>query len=66
MGILYDLKLKAESIIAERKLDPIKCLGQIGLKAGFMLPFIKDSTPDDPAKIDTLKKAIKAVLDADV
>ena len=52
MGKLFDLKQKAEKIIAEKNLDPIKFSGQIGLKAGFMLPFVKESTPDDPAKID--------------
>lgn len=66
MGKLFDLKQKAEKIIAEKKLDPIKYSGQIGLKAGFMLPFVKDSTPDDPAKIDALRKAIKTVLEVDV
>ncbi len=51
-----------EKIIKERKLDEFQTKGQIGLKAGLMITFIKPDTPDDINKIAALKKAVKEVL----
>jgi hypothetical protein len=62
MGKLFDLKQTAIKHIELKNLDKVKISGQIGLKAGMMLPFISESTPDDPAKIEALKKGIKEVL----
>jgi hypothetical protein len=66
MGKLYELKEKALSIIKEKNLDTVAFCGRIGLKAGLMLPFVKQETPDDPTKISNLRKAIKEVLNVDV
>ena len=66
MGKLYELKQKALQVIDEKKLDPIKYSGQIGLKCGMMLPFINANTPDDPTKIELMRKAIFSVLSVNV
>jgi hypothetical protein len=66
MGTLFELKEKAYKIIEEKKLDKIQFGGKIGLKAGFMLPFVVASTSDDKVKIDMLRKAISEVLDVNV
>ncbi len=66
MGKLFELKQKALQIIDEKKLDPVKHSGQIGLRSGMMLPFINANTPDDPVKIEQLRKAINSVLDVNL
>lgn len=62
MGWLYDARQKIEKAIDEKKLDPVKVKGAIGLKAGFLISMISQSTADDPAKADKLKKAAQEVL----
>ncbi len=62
MGKLYDARLAIEKIIDAKKLDAVKTKGEIGLKAGLMLAFINQSTPDDDAKLQKLKAAAKEVL----
>ena len=62
MSVLYDLRIKIDKTIEEKKLDASKVRGQIALQAGFMLSFILPSTPDDPAKIEKLKKAVASVM----
>jgi hypothetical protein len=62
VGQLYDAKLIIERVIAEKKLEPKLAMGQVGLKAGFLLAFVKADTPDDPAKLDKLRRAVKEVL----
>lgn len=62
MGQLNDARIKIEKIIEAKKLDPIKTKGQIGLKAGLMLAFVNAGTPDDSAKLEKLKLAVKEVL----
>jgi hypothetical protein len=62
MGQLFDMKEKIYKIIADKGLDQVKTSGQIGLKAGILLPFIKAETPDDDSKINNLKKATAEIL----
>ncbi|MEI9937596.1 MAG: hypothetical protein WDO69_10290 [Pseudomonadota bacterium] len=62
MGSLFDAKTKIESIIVERKLERSLTLGKIGLKAGFMLAFVKQDTPDDAEKLNKLRLAAQEVL----
>lgn len=45
MGALFDAKQLIERVVATRNLEPALTLGKIGLKAGFMLAFIKAETP---------------------
>jgi hypothetical protein len=62
MGILYDCRTKIEKAIEERKLDAAAVRGKITLQTGFLLSLVNASTPDDPTKLDKLKKAAADVL----
>jgi hypothetical protein len=62
MGVLYDLTVKIDKAIAVKQLDASAVRGKIALQAGFMLSFVTASTPDDPAKIEKLKKAVALVM----
>jgi hypothetical protein len=62
MGVLFDLKSKVDHAINERKLDGATVRGQFSLHTGFLLSLISPSTPDDPARIEKLKKAAMTVL----
>ena len=62
MGVLYDLKAKIEKVITEKKLDGSAVRGKIALQAGFLVSLISANSPDDPAKIDKLRKAAESVM----
>jgi len=62
MGALYELKQKVDATIAARKLNPSETKGQLSLRSGVLLALVGPSTPDDPAKIERLRAAMKAVL----
>ena len=62
MAALYDLKVKIDKTIEEKKLDGVATRGKIALQTGFLLSLVSATTPDDPVKLDKLKKAATAVL----
>jgi hypothetical protein len=62
MSAIYDLKVKIDKVIAERKLDAATVRGKIALQTGFLLSLVGPTTPDDAAKLDKLKKAAVDVL----
>jgi hypothetical protein len=62
MGRLNDMKTKIEKTITDRKLDGAAIRGKIALQTGFILSLVNASSPDDPAKVEKLKKAAEAVL----
>jgi hypothetical protein len=62
MGRLFDYKTKVEKAIEEKKLDGSAIRGKIGLQTGFLLSLVNPSTPDDPVKIEKLRKAVEAVM----
>lgn len=62
MGELYEAKLKIEKIIEDKRLDPIKTKGEIGLRVGIMLGFINTNTPDNDFKLKLLKNAVQEIL----
>jgi hypothetical protein len=62
MGILFDLKTKIDKAIDEKKLDSSAVRGKIALQAGFLVSLISASSPDDPVKIDKLRKAAESVM----
>jgi len=62
MGILYDLKTKIDKAIETKKLDAAAVRGKIALQAGFLVSLIAANTPDDPVKIDKLRKAAESVM----
>ena len=62
MGVLYDLRVKIDKTIDERKLDAAATKGKIALQAGFLLSLVSPSSPDDPTKVAKLKKAAADVL----
>jgi hypothetical protein len=62
MSAIYDLKVRIDKAIAERKLDAATVRGKIALQTGFLLSLVGPTTPDDAAKLDKLKKAAVDVL----
>jgi len=62
MSVLYDLKAKIEKAIVDKKLDAGVVRGKIALQAGFLVSLITPTSPDDPAKIDKLRKAAESVI----
>ena len=62
MGQLHDLKLKLDRLIADRSLDPAETMGRLSLKSGVLVSLLHEGSPDDPAKLEKLRKAAKAVL----
>ncbi len=66
MGKLYQVRQLIEKTIKDRHLDEFQTKGQIGLKSGLMISFLKPETPDDEAKFSALKKAVKEVLGIDI
>jgi hypothetical protein len=62
MGRLNDMKTKIEKTITDRKLDGAAIRGKIALQTGFILSLVNAASPDDPAKVEKLKKAAEAVL----
>jgi hypothetical protein len=62
MGVLLDLKGKIDKAIADKKLDGAAVRGKIALQCGFLLSLVSPSTPDDPVKIDKLKKAAETAI----
>jgi hypothetical protein len=66
VGALFDAKTKILELIATERLDSTLTLGKVGLKAGFLLAFVKQDTPDDPQKLKMLQKAVKEVMGATI
>jgi hypothetical protein len=62
MGALFDLRARIDKAIEERRMDGAAMKGKIGLQTGFLLSLISPSSPDDPAKIEKLRKAAADVL----
>jgi len=62
MGVLFNIKTKVDKCIDEKKLDGAVVRGKIALQTGFLLALINQATPDDPAKIEKLRKAAESVL----
>jgi hypothetical protein len=62
VGQLYQTIQRIEDVIARRRLHAFKIRGLIALKAGFSLALIEESTPDDAAKLASLRRAASHVL----
>lgn len=62
MGVLFELKNKIDKVITDKKLDGAAVRGKIALQAGFLLSLVSSGTPDDPVKIDKLRKAAESVM----
>ena len=65
MSSLYDTVRRLDEYLkqsgkSDKERTQIK--GQISIKAGVMLVGVNENTPDDPAKLASLKAAIRAVL----
>jgi hypothetical protein len=66
VGRLYDGVAEIDRVAQSRGLDVIKVKGEISMRAGFFLAIIFPHTPDDPEKIERLKRAAKEVLNIDL
>ncbi len=62
MGVLYDLRMKIDKVIEDKRLDGSAVKGKVALQAGFLLSLIAPNTPDDPVKIEKLRKAAESVM----
>lgn len=62
MGVLYDHAQKIEQHIQSNGLDVFKTRGAIAMKSGFIISLITPNDPDDPEKIELLRKAAEQVL----
>ncbi len=66
MGQLYDAKLKLEKLIEQKKLDGAETKGKLSLRSGLLFALIRPDTPDDPAKLEKLRKAARQLLNVDL
>jgi hypothetical protein len=62
MGKLFEYRNIVEDKVKALGKDKFKVKGEIGMKSGLVLGMIDANTPDDPAKVQALKTAIKEVL----
>ena len=62
MGQLYEMVQQIDQLIQRKGLPFAKTKGLVVIKAGFSLVLIEPSTPDDPAKAERLRAAVKDVL----
>lgn len=62
MGQLYDMVQQVDQLIQRKGLPFAKTKGLVVIRAGFSLVLIEPSTPDDPAKAERLRTAVKDVL----
>lgn len=62
MGKLYDAVEQVHQIIERKGLDPFRTKGQLSMRTGFLLTFIRPEDPDDQEKIDALQEAALEVL----
>lgn len=62
MGQLYDMVQQLDQLIHHRGLPFAKTKGLVVIRAGFSLILIEPTTPDDPAKAERLRAAVKDVL----
>ena len=62
MGVLFNLRTKVDKYIDEKKLDGAVVRGKIALQTGFLLALVSAASPDDPVKIEKLRKAAESVL----
>ncbi len=62
MGQLYEMVQRVDQLIHNKGLPFAKTKGLVVIKAGFSLVLIEPTTPDDPAKAERLRAAVKDVL----
>jgi hypothetical protein len=66
MGELYDAKVTVDRLIREKNLDAAAVKGKLSLKSGVLLSLVRQDTPDDPAKLEKLRDAVRKVLGSEV
>jgi len=66
MGQLYEMVQRLDHLIQRKGLPFAKTKGLVVIKAGFSLVLIEPSTPDDPARIEKLRAAVRDVVGDDV
>lgn len=59
---LYRAVQTVEGLIRKSGGDRVRLRGRIALEAGFTLDLVDADTPDDPAKLQSLRAAVRAVL----
>jgi hypothetical protein len=62
MGQLYEMVQRVDQLIQRKGLPLAKTKGLVVIKAGFSLVLIEPTTPDDPAKADKLRAAVKDII----
>ncbi len=62
MGKMYETVRLIDAVIARKGLPGFKVKGLIAIRAGFSLALIRETTPDDPAKLSALRAAAEDVI----
>lgn len=65
MSQLYDAVQRVDELIrtsGKSDKERIQAKGQIAIKAGFMLASITEQSPENPAKLASLRAAVRSVL----
>lgn len=62
MSHLYDAKVKLEGLIRARGLDEYATKGLIALRSGVVISLVGPDAPEDPAKLDKVRAAVREVL----
>ncbi len=62
MGQLYEMVQRLDQLIEKKGLPFARTKGLVVIKAGFSLVLIEPTTPDDPAKLEKLRAAVKDVI----
>lgn len=66
MGKLYEYCTRIQEHVERNQLDLFRTRGALALQCGFLVSLVGPDDPDDPHKIDALRRAAKSVLDLDL
>ncbi|MBE0476122.1 MAG: hypothetical protein IBX62_03375 [Coriobacteriia bacterium] len=62
MSKLYEYSTRIQRHIEQNGLDVFRTRGELALKAGFLVTLIEPDDPDEPEKVQALRKAALDVL----
>lgn len=62
MGKLYSYCAEVQRYIDAKGLDVFKTRGALAIECGFLITLVSESDPDDPQKLESLRRAAQSVL----
>jgi hypothetical protein len=63
---LYDYCQKIQQHIERNNLDVFRSRGEIALSCGFLVSLVGPDDPDDPEKIEALRKAAREIFNLEL